>query len=433
LKVFLPSIDTSRREKIELAKAGCQEKKIMAALNTIAEETIPGSDHGEIRKLLIIFPLTFVTLCFLVIIFPYEIKDPDSAVYSQIGWQLAHEPLKYWCAPLWQGHDNDPLHPELFIDHPPGMFWIIACLIRAGFPGRKAGLGANFLFIFLSLYFLFCLGKRIRDYTVGWAVLYGYVFSPIFLLYLIRANLEHPMNLAMLAGIYGFIRSEESWKYKVLFALSFVLALFIKGIMSFLLLILALCSWFLFSRKREKLALMVFSFFTGLIFMGLFEIWYLRVTGGVSFWKNYLLFQGTSTLKFGFSFSHMIANFFWYLGRALFFAAPWVFFLPLAIYKSMKSDKLFLQNRLFQFFLTSSFVIILFFSLIARRADRYIFSAYCFLIAGGIWALLYLKPKIGHYLAAKKRQLPLYLSLALILLTLLRIYFHSFYYRFIKF
>ena len=433
MKVFLPSIDTSRRQKIELSKAGCQEKKIMAALNTIAEETIPGSDHREIRKLFIIFSLTFIVLCFLVIIFPYEIKDPDSAVYSQIGQELAYVPLKHWCAPLWQGHDNDPLHPELFIDHPPVLFWIIAFFIRAGFPGRKAGLGVNFLFIFLSLYFLFSLGKKVKGYTEGWAFIYGYVFSPIFLLYLIRANQEHPMNLAILAGIYGFIRSDESWKYKVLFALSFVLALFIKGIMSFLLLILAVFYWLFFSRKREKLGLIFFSFFIGLVFMGLFEIWYLEVTGGVSFWKNYLLFQGTSTLKFGFNFAQIIASFFWYLSRALFFASPWVFFLPQAIYKSIKSDGLLLQNRLFQFFLTSASVIILFFSLIARRADRYIFSSYCFLIIAGILALLYLKPKIGHYLAAKKKPFPLYLSLALILLTLLRIYFHTHHYRFIKF
>jgi len=412
---------------------GCNGKKIMADLNPVTEEAIPASDNREIWRLFIIFSLTFIALCCFVIIFPYEIKDPDSAVYSQIGWQLAYVPLKYWSAPLWQGHDNDPPHPELFIDHPPGLFWIIACFIRAGFPGRKAGLGVNFLFIFLSLYFLFCLGKKIRGQTEGWAVIYGYVFSPIFLLYLIRANQEHPMNLAILAGIYGFMRSDESWKYKVLFALSFVLALFIKGIMSFLLLILALFYWLLFSRKREKLGLIVFSFFIGLIFMGLFEIWYLKVTGGVSFWKNYFLFQGTSTLKFGFNLVQIIGSFFWYLGRALFFSAPWVFFVPLAIYKSIKSDGLLLQNRLFQFFLSSASVIILFFSLIARRADRYIFSAYCFLIIAGIWALLYLKPKIGRYLAAKRRHLPLYLSLTLILLTLLRIYFHTYHYRFIKF
>lgn len=130
---------------------------------------------------------------------------------------------------------------------------------------------------------------------------------------------------------------------------------------------------------------------------------------------------------------HKVFNFVWYLGRGLWFPFPWIFFVFYGIYKSKKTNICLLENRFFKFCLFGSTLIILWFSLFDRKADRYIFSAYCLLAVSGIWALIQIKPKMLHILNKKKKLLPIYLSLGLIIFSLIRICLHIYHYRFIRF
>lgn len=377
-----------------------------------------------------IFFITYIILCGLVIVFPYEYRDSDSSCYSSISQKLGHRPLREWCAPQWWGHGGNS---GLFQDHPPGILWLPALFVRAGLPGRSAALCANFLYIFLSLYFAFLISDHFGNSTFGWAAVFAFVLTPIFLQYLLRANQEHPLNSAVLAGLYGLSRLEDSRRYSLLFVLALIFAIFIKGISALILVLLALLYWLIFFRKKRTLGVILLASLMALIAIGLFEIWYRNQTDGTSFWLNYLSFQGGKSVQWSFHPLHKVYNFLWYMARALWFPAPWFFFVIYGFYQSKKKELKLFRDKFFQFLIIGALLVILFFSFFDRKADRYIFPAYSFLVLAGVWVLFRLKSKILLFIQKKERLLPLYLSLILIVFTLLRIYFHTHHYRFIRF
>jgi len=372
---------------------------------------------------------TYVILCVFVSVFPYEIHDSDSSAYSSIARKLAYQPINTWCAPDWGGHGYNY---GLFREHPPGALWITALFIRIGVPESSAAFCANFLYIFLSLYFIYLLTSYFGGPLLGWGAVFAYAFTPIFLQYLIRANHEHPLNLAVIAGIYGLVRSEESWKYKVIFVVSLIFAFFVKGIFAFILTILALVYWIVFLRNRRTLLFIVLANLFALGIMFLFELWYRQVTAGIGFWVNYINLQSGRGVVTGFNPLRKIYNLIWYLGRAIWFPAPWVFFIFYGAYKWRKEKVSLLKDKLFKLSVISAGCIIFWFSLFDRKADRYIFPAYSFLVLAGVWVLLRLKPKLMRFLEKRKNMLPVYLSAVLIIFTLLRILFHTRFYRFIN-
>ena len=394
------------------------------------KEKISYYSTREILLKISLFVITYIILCVLIIVLPYEIQDSDSQVYSYIGHQLASTPLIKWCAPVWKGHNNNPGY---FQDHPPGMFWITALFVRGGVPEQSAALCANFLYILLSLYFLYRLASYFGGSILGWGAVFGFIFTPIFLQYLIRANHEHPSNLAVIAGLYAFVRSEESWRYKALFVIALIFAVFTKGLIALILIMLALLYWVLFFRNIRNLLFILFASLLTVGIMYLFELWYQNITYGVSFWQNYIYFHGGKVIEAGFNPLNKIINFFWYLSRAIWFSAPWVFFMFYWIYKSKKENIPFLKDKLFKLCLFGAALIIFWFSLSDRKADRYIFSAYCFLVITGILILFTITPKIIQFLQKRKKLLPIYLSAILIIFTLIRIFFHTYFHRFIRF
>jgi len=54
------------------------------------EEKAKYYSQKNILWLISLFVFTYAVLCAFVIIFPYEIRDADSEVYSKIGQQLAY-------------------------------------------------------------------------------------------------------------------------------------------------------------------------------------------------------------------------------------------------------------------------------------------------------------------------------------------------------
>ncbi|UCF85739.1 MAG: glycosyltransferase family 39 protein [Desulfobacteraceae bacterium] len=376
------------------------------------------------------FILTYIILCTFVIIFPYELHDSDSVAYSYIAQNLALQPIIEWCAPEWYGHGG---HVGLFQDHPPGVLWITAFFIRIGVPNTSAALCANFLYIFLSLYFIFLILSHFECSILGWSGVFAYVFTPIFLQYLIRANHEHALNLAVIAGIYGIVRCEESWKYKAFFVVSLIFAFLIKGLSAFILTALVLLYWLIFLRNKRTFLFIILAHLFAFGILYLFELWYLKITDGISFWHNYVAFQHGETARPGFNPFRMIYNFVWYLGRAIWFSAPWVIFLFYGIFKWKREFKSIIKNKFFKLSMINAVFIILLFSLFERKTDRYIFPAYTFLTLAGVWILYRFKPKIMQLLQKRKELLPIYLSAVLIVFTLLRIFFHTYFSRFVMF
>jgi 4-amino-4-deoxy-L-arabinose transferase-like glycosyltransferase len=336
---------------------------------------------------------------------------------------MALQPIVEWCAPEWGGHGY---HEGLYQDHPPGILWMPALLIRLGFPELSAAFCANFIYVLLSLYVIFLLARHFEGSFFGWSAVFAFMLTPIFLQYLIRANQEPPLNLAVVAGLYGVVRSEESWKYKALFVASLVFAFLIKGVSAFILAALALVCWLIFLRKRSTLIFIFLAVLCALGTMGAFELWYRQVTGGVGFWQNYLAFHHGQSGEFGLNPLRKISNLIWYTARALWFSAPWVFFIFYGFFKQRKDKVPMLKNRFFMLCLSSALFVILLFSLVDRRADRYIFPAYTFLAVAGMWIVYHFKPRLARFLKRKEKNLPLYLSGALILFTLARIVFHNY-------
>jgi 4-amino-4-deoxy-L-arabinose transferase-like glycosyltransferase len=380
-------------------------------------------------RLTIIFSLTYILFCAIVTVFPYEYYDSDSSCYSSISQKLAYRPVLAWCAPQWWGHGGNQ---GLFHDHPPGILWLPAILVRLGIKGSVAALCANFFYILLSLYFVFKLAKFWGNATFGWGAVFGFVLTPIFLQYLIRANQEHPLNLAIVAGIYGLARSRESLGHKVLFVAALVFAVFIKGMSALILSMLAAIYWLIVLRDRRTFSLIFFAHLIAFGAIFLFELWYKGITH-TSFLQAYLAFQGGRSIGAVFHPGRRIYSLLWYSARALWFSSPWVLFLFYGIWRSKKEKPGLFKDPFLCFLLISALGIVLFFSLSDRKADRYIFPAYLLLVLAGIRVLLRMKPKVADFLARQKKHLPVYLSLALVIFAFLRIFFHSRLYRFIRF
>ncbi|MGB9006724.1 MAG: glycosyltransferase family 39 protein [Candidatus Aminicenantales bacterium] len=377
----------------------------------------------------LILLITFLLLCLSALVFPYEYHDSDSSAYHSISQKLARQPLSRWGSPEWWGHGDNVGY---FRDHPPGIFWLPAALVRLGIPGRSAPLCANFLYLFLLLYALYGLLRRFSGPEAGWAAVFAFVLTPIFVQYLMRANQELPLALAVAAGLYGLSRQEESWRYWGLYGAALLLAVFIKGVSALTLSLCSLAFWLIISRKRRTFLLILSGHLLALAAMAGFELWYRASTGGVSFLQAYLNFQGGKAMEAGFRPLVKAYNLAWYLARTLWFAAPWVFILIYGLFRSAKDKNGLLRERFLQLTLTASALIILFFSFFDRRADRYIFPAYVLLTAAGAWSLVRRKQSLRRFLEKRRALLPLTLGAVLVLMTLLRIYFHTYHYRFIR-
>jgi 4-amino-4-deoxy-L-arabinose transferase-like glycosyltransferase len=377
----------------------------------------------------LILLITFLLLCLSAVVFPYEYHDSDSSAYHSISQKLARQPLSRWGSPEWWGHGDNAGY---FRDHPPGIFWLPAALVRLGIPGRSAPLCANFLYLFLLLYALYGLLRRFGGPEAGWAAVFAFVLTPIFVQYLMRANQELPLALAVMAGLYGLSRQEESWRYWGLYGAALLLAVFIKGVSALTLSLCSLAFWLIISRKRRTFLLILSGHLLALAAMAGFELWYRASTGGVSFLQAYLNFQGGKAMEAGFRPLVKAYNLVWYLARTLWFAAPWVFILIYGLFRSAKDKSGLLRERFLQLTLAASALIILFFSFFDRRADRYIFPAYVLLTAAGAWSLVRRKQSLRRFLEKRRALLPLTLGAVLVLMTLLRIYFHTYHYRFIR-
>ena len=375
-----------------------------------------------------VFVLAWALIGVLLSVFPYEYRDSDSSCYSSISQKLAFRPLRTWIAPEWWGHGENQ---GLFRDHPPGIFWLPALLTRAGFPGPPAALWANTLYLLLTLFFIFKLVSLHGGRVFGWAAVFAFVLTPIFFQYLLRANQEHPLNLAVVAGLYGLARSRESGRFKLLFIAALIFAVFVKGMSALVLSLLAVVYAALFLRNRRTFGFLFVAHLIALGAAGLFEIWY-RGIAHQSFWSVYFSIQGGRSFSWLIHPLQKIANGVWYAARAFWFSFPWFFLVVWGAWKLGREGLAGLRDRFLGFLLAGAGAIVVLFALSDRKADRYIFTAYVLLAAAGSRILVEMRPKVAAFIGRRERVWPIALAGVVVVSTFLRIFFHSHLYRFIR-
>jgi 4-amino-4-deoxy-L-arabinose transferase-like glycosyltransferase len=113
--------------------------------------------------LICLWALSFVYCVLLPISFDYRTHDPDSTLYTMMSGDLAERSISEWCAPEWNNHWQ---RQGLFFEHPPGMFWLGAALIRLGVPQFQALYCINFLCYFLSFLLLSRMAKGFKSNTL---------------------------------------------------------------------------------------------------------------------------------------------------------------------------------------------------------------------------------------------------------------------------
>ena len=377
---------------------------------------------------LAVFAPAAAALFVIISVFPYEYRDSDSSCYSSLSQKLARRPYGEWCAPQWDGHGGNE---GLFFEHPPGIFWLPALFIQAGVKADRAALWANFVYLLSSLFLIFKLAERRGDSLLGWGAVWGVILTPAFLQYLIRASQEPPLALAVLAGIYGLVRLRDSRWGGWLFAAALVSAVMIKGVSAVWLSLPAGLFWLLAARNRKTFSWIAAGHLIALAAAALFEVWF-RETTQLGFWSSYFAVQGGRSLGGAFRPLHAAYNFAWYAARILWFAAPWTFLLIYDGAASLRKKRPFPRDGFARFLLLSVLIAAVLFSLSDRKADRYIFPAYPLTALAGLLVFFKVRPKAADYLAKGERWFPAAFSLALVVLTFLRIFFHSHLYRYVR-
>lgn len=367
-----------------------------------------------------LFAVACAAACLIVSAFTPFYSDSDSSCYSYLSQKLAEQPPARWCAPQWEGHGGNQ---GLFRDHPPGILWLPAVMIRLGVKKSAAALWANFLYILFGLYFIFRLASLWGGRAFGWGAVWAYALTPIFVQYLIRANQEPPLNLAVAAGIYGLARSREARRYGILFVAALLFAVAIKGMSAVILSLLAVLYWLVVSRNRRTFVFILAGHLAAAAAVVAFELWY-RGVAQTSFLSGYLSFQGGRSFGPIFHPLRRLYGLAWYGGRALWFAAPWVYFLLYGFLRSKKSARVLWDDLFLRFLAIGSLAVIVLFAMSDRKADRYIFPAYTLLAIAGSRVWLTLKPKAADFLARHERQFPLWLAGGLVAAVFVGSVFH---------
>jgi 4-amino-4-deoxy-L-arabinose transferase-like glycosyltransferase len=331
--------------------------------------------------------LFVVTLWFLVLIIfalivtlvDYEFNDPDSRLYSKLAQQLSEKPIGSWIAPRWVAYSGTETY---FREHPSGVIWVSAALIRSGAPKEQASAIANFLYILITFLFIFKIGRTIKENATGWAMVLASFLMPASFLYIVRGNLEPPLTMAVVIGVYSLVKCKESWIYGVCYAVALVLAVFFKGLQGGFVGIIGVLYWLTISQDKRHFYVLVGSAVVLLSTMGVYEILYQSQTGE-EFWLANFGIQAVTAVETN-SLWQKPYNLIWYLVRVLYFALPWTVFLLLGVRNSDERSYIPKDKR-FLWLLACVGLLILIMSLFDRRADRYIYPSYILMGMAGGW------------------------------------------------
>lgn len=325
----------------------------------------------------------------------YHTRDPDSRVYSEISARLVEQPLRTWIAPEWPPgwYMRGP-----FREHPVGLFVPAAALGSLGYPAPQSAYAVNAVYQALTLMLFPCLAAAfttpLQSRALGWIL----QLLPVAFVYRVRANHEPALLLFFLLALLATERSRRSAPWSALTALALVAMLLVKGVLA-LFGLFACGVWLLVRGAREDgrprwapwLGLAAATVGLGLA-VAAYEAAYREVTGQ-SFLAYYAgrWLGGAEAAHSGPWAGEVLYSFAWYLGRLLWFAAPWSVFAAagLGVFLAARIRgvstvgwRLSPPEQGALFVLLVSGLYVLAFSVGDHRAERYIFPAY---FAVGAW------------------------------------------------
>jgi 4-amino-4-deoxy-L-arabinose transferase-like glycosyltransferase len=359
--------------------------------------------------------LAFIVLMWAV---DQQFRDADSKLYSNIAQTLAAKPVAQWVAPEWSGFWN---REGLFREHPPGVLWVSALLIRAGAPAPQAAAIANLFYYLLTFLFIYKLGRDLDGPSLGWAMVWASFLIPVTMQYLIRGNLEPPLTMATVMGMYAFVRADRSAPARAGFALALTAAVFFKGMQGLIVAIFAGIYWLFWSRDRRRFLTLASGIIFALLVCVLFE-WRYRVhTGGEEFWLAYIGIQAGIAIKSLSVFSKLY-NLVWYLGRILYFALPWSVLLLAARWwpRAETGNPVYPRAAVWRWLLVAAMVLVLLMAFFERKADRYVFPAYTLIAMAGGWYAWGRFARLRRRLDRPPRMMTLAFATSLLLAVILK-------------
>jgi 4-amino-4-deoxy-L-arabinose transferase-like glycosyltransferase len=260
---------------------------------------------------------------------------------------------------------------------------------------------------------------------------------PVSVQYLIRGNLEPPLTMAVVAGMYAFVRSDTSGRghvrWRVGFAAALTAAVFFKGMQGLIVAIFAGLYWLCWSRDRARFFTLVTGIGVMLLACLLYEWRYRSHTGGEEFWLRYIVIQAGIAVK-----SHApldkLYNLIWYLGRALYFALPWSVLLLSVAWNAVRRRTQWTapQDHHWRWLVLSAGSLIIVMALFERKADRYIFPSYTLLAMAGGWLAWERFPRVRVWLDRPPQTLSLAFAATLMLMAILKIVTAAHFYRVIQ-
>ena len=332
----------------------------------------------------------------LLVAADFRSRDPDSALYARLSGELAQRPASRWIAPEWGGAwDNQ----GLFREHPVGILLPSVFLIRAGFPSAQAAYAVNMLYqvavIVLIPLVAGIVATRSESRSLAWLL----QLLPIAFVYRIRANQEHPLLMCFLAVIYAThrARSNQAWIALTIAALCFLVL--VKGAFAMFALVAA-ALWILLvpspeggSNIKGWIGLAAAVVCAALMVAG-YEALYVRTTGEsfLDFYRSMRLGESMSLSDPG-VIVHAARNSIWYVGRLIWFAAPWSLPALAAIWiwvhsrsvgSAARLDPLSARGLTWSIAIAIVFIVVL--SPANVRAERFIFPVYFIAATVGVVA-----------------------------------------------
>lgn len=316
----------------------------------------------------------------------FRTRDPDSALYVIIASRLAEQPASTWIAPQWWGGWNNQ---GPFREHPAGAFVGPAALTRLGVPAEEASFVVNLATQVVTLLVIVALAARVLPLTAARLLLWTLQLLPIAFVFRIRANHEYPLMAGIFVVVYGIERMRYRWPWFFVALGGFLYALFVKGIFAGLGPALATV-WLLVVPTREGGRNL--RGWIGIALLGIvtvvsalaYEHAYVAATG-LSFFEYYVGIQLRRSRLQGSQLPFPVNkawNAIWYVGRVLWYAAPWSVFLAMGKFRASGAagDG---RRAWLRFCLGGVLITVLLLALNDSKADRYMFPAFYLAGAGG--------------------------------------------------
>lgn len=355
----------------------------------------------------------------------YPLHDGDSVLYQSIASSLASRPWAEWLVPMWPPGWSKT---GRFVEHLPFFFWPTAAMGRLGL--AHSALLANLIYFLGCLYLLFRIARPLVGAQGAWLALPLYVYSPLGIQYLVRANHENAWAIGFLGALYCLSNLQRRPALGVGFVVFAAFAFAMKGMLALSLFPVLGLWWWVSSRRRGELVW--FAAAVGAV--AAIALWYegaYRGLTGESFFAGYLEAQLTYAYREErFGWLHKLTNLVYYPGNVIWFAFPSSMLALIAVLRRRRAGKALTPAQQLAFVGVGGFLALAL--PISRRAARYIFPAYPLIYVPAAELLCDRAPKLAVWLRRNEAYLPYALMLILMVVLTGRIAAELRFYRFVQ-